>query len=136
MSANECNQVENLFSLGEVVLAPFEEEWYRAVVLSPDERGSIVQYLDYGNMEVLKPGDIQPAPLDKFIYEIRTRDFIVDSEFPFNVQFHHSLLYILFSDMPQQMNTKQSEIIASGTVIITNIHKDEDQKFHCNIFGF
>lgn len=38
--------------------------------------------------------------------------------------------------MPENPSAKQIEILQSGIMTITNISKDSEGIFHCDIFGF
>lgn len=42
---------------------------------------------------------------------------------------------ICSTDMPEELNEKQLEIVMSGSFSITNIAQ-KGNKWHCNIFGF
>lgn len=44
----------------EMILAKFEEVFYRAVVLEKDKKGYLVLFVDYGNMETIQATDIKP----------------------------------------------------------------------------
>jgi hypothetical protein len=68
-----------LCSNGEVVLAMFENEWYRAHVLDAHPAGVILQFIDYGNVDIVKTDKMMQNPLD-LKFDICVRDFNVDSE--------------------------------------------------------
>lgn len=58
----------------------FENEWYRAFVVKPDhEDGIIVKYIDFGNVEVVKPSDIIPIG-ESLKLDVCTRDYKIESE--------------------------------------------------------
>lgn len=64
----------------EIILGRYDGNWHRAKVLDSKMHGVIVQFLDYGNLEILQFHDIMPIT-EKLTFEVCTRDFIVDSKF-------------------------------------------------------
>lgn len=64
-----------------MVLALFENEWYRAQVIGPDADSDayIVKYIEYGNIEAVKSSDLIPAG-EAVKFEICALDFFVDSK--------------------------------------------------------
>lgn len=58
----------------------FEDKWYRARVLDPTPEGIIVQYIEFGNVEMLQPNDMLPAS-NVLKFDVFAREFIIDSEF-------------------------------------------------------
>jgi hypothetical protein len=69
-----------ILSLGELVLAKFEGEWFRAVAIDPTENGIIVQYLEYGNLSLVKKEEIIPCS-PHLRFDICARDFVIESKF-------------------------------------------------------
>jgi Tudor domain len=61
------------------VFGLFEGEWYRARVMDPHPKGTIVQYIDYGNLATLEPTEMLPVPHD-MKFDLCARDFIVESK--------------------------------------------------------
>lgn len=52
-----------VFRLEEIVLARFEDEFYRGICLSKKgEKKFEIQYIDYGNMETVSIKDIRKLP--------------------------------------------------------------------------
>lgn len=43
---------------------------------------------------------------------------------------------IQLTDMPEELSDKQIEILHSETITITKVQKDDDNFYHCQIFGF
>lgn len=83
-------------SLGEVVCALFEGEWYRGEVMGPaDDGGYIVKYIEYGNIENVKPSDIMPAG-DSAKFDVCGKDFFVDSKLSFLNSYHLLIIDIIF----------------------------------------
>lgn len=69
-----------LYSVGEVVLGLFEGEWYRATALEIITGGDItVQFIEYGNIEDLKPEQILPCP-PYLTFDVCARLYTVDSK--------------------------------------------------------
>lgn len=119
-----------------MVLALYEGEWYRAHVMDANPEGIIVLYIDHGKMSIVTQRELVPAA-EHLKFDVYTRDFVIDSKFKALTWPTYILKLILkFSDMPEELDEKQKEIIASEVITITNIHRVNGVEFHCNIFGF
>jgi Tudor domain len=71
-------------------LAQFEGEWYRATAYEITTGGDvIVQFIEYGNIETLKPEQILPTP-SYMKFDVCARLFTVESKL--NISFNGSVV--------------------------------------------
>lgn len=66
----------------EIVLALFEGGWYRALVDDTEDNGIIVQYLEFGNLQIVSSEEVMPLP-DHLKHKICARTFYVDSKYDY-----------------------------------------------------
>lgn len=62
-----------------MVFALFEGDWFRARVMEPHTQGTVLQYIDYGNVATVDTKEMLPMPFN-MKFDICARDFVVDSK--------------------------------------------------------